>query len=83
MKNIRSEITREDGEFYYGNIKEGQMADGIECPACGLVFFVLATDDIKHNEFKPIPLTGTVDFFCPCCGKNLRDYVRERRLKAG
>lgn len=78
MGNMRSELTNEDGQFYYGNINAGNTADGVECPSCGFMFFVLGTDDIKHHEFKPIPLTGTVDFFCPCCGKNLKNYILKR-----
>jgi len=82
MKNIKTEFTSEDGEFYYGNIKTARViAAGVECPKCGLVYLILATDDIKNHEYKPIPVTGTVDSFCPCCGSNLKDYFKER-LKA-
>ncbi len=79
MANMRSEFTHEDGQFYYGNIKPGDTAEGIECPYCGLCFVIMATDDIKHHEFKPIPVTGAVDSFCPCCGKNLKEYVQRSR----
>lgn len=79
--NIKSELTREDGQFYYGKISKGTFADGVECPNCGLIYMILATDDIRHPEFKPIPVTGTVDSFCPCCGKNLKEYFMQR-LKA-
>ena len=80
--NMKSEFTHEDGRFYYGNIKPGSSSDGVECPNCGLIYVILATDDIKHHEFKPIPVTGTVDSFCPCCGKNLKEYFM-KALKAG
>lgn len=79
--NMKSEFTHEDGQFYYGNIKPGSYTDGVECPNCGLIYLILATDDIKHHEFKPIPVTGTVDSFCPCCGKSLKEYFR-RVIKA-
>ena len=77
--NMKSEFTQEDGEFYYGNIKPGSFSDGVECPSCGLIYVILATPDIKQQEFKPIPVTGTVDSFCPCCGRNLRDYFQRRQ----
>jgi predicted RNA-binding Zn-ribbon protein involved in translation (DUF1610 family) len=75
--NMRSEFVNEDGQFYYGKISPGSFADGVECPKCGLIYVILATDDIKHHEFKPIPVTGTVDSYCPCCGTNLRNYIRK------
>ena len=80
--NIKSEFTHEDGQFYYGKIRPGSFAEGVECPKCGLIFVILATDDIENHQYKPIPVTGTVDYYCPCCGKNLKDYIKQR-IKAG
>ena len=78
MKNMRSELTSEDGNFYYGSIKGSTFSDGVECPQCGFIFVILGTDGIRHHEFKPIPCTGTTDYFCPCCGHNLREFIRAR-----
>lgn len=67
-------INREDDRYYYGAQINPQEAEGVECPYCGVLFIVFATDDPAH-PVKPIPPTGTTDYFCPCCGKNLREHI--------
>ena len=47
--------------------------NGLQCPHCGLFFAVIASADGK--TFKTIPCDGSVDYFCPACGNNLREAI--------
>jgi len=55
--------------------------EGVVCSGCNLAFIVMAIDP-KTHLVRAIPLTGTVDYFCPACGKNLKYDIAEM-LKAG
>lgn len=74
---------------YYENDKEiGVTIDpqeskgsGVVCPNCGLAFIVMAINQ-RTNIVRSIPLTGKTNYFCPACGKNLKEYIAEM-IKAG
>lgn len=74
-------ISHEDREAYYGTLDNPGEMEGLECPYCGILFIVLATDGSDH-PIKPIIPTGAVDHFCPCCGNNLKEDIERLRIEA-
>ena len=82
MSHAHGRIDGEDKDYVYAHLDAGQAADGIECPYCGMCFVVIGIDRASGGA-KTIPMTGTTDYFCPCCGKNLRDYIKEHVIGAG
>lgn len=66
-------IKKEDAKYFYGEVNPG-TADGVQCPYCGIMFFVFATDS-PSNPVRSIPISGKVDYYCPCCGKNLKEHL--------
>lgn len=72
MKQAEGKITNRFGNYAKAKLDMGEGAAGVCCPYCGLYFVVIATDDLKH-PMRPIPINGKVDYFCPACGKNLKD----------
>lgn len=69
-------------EYYTGVVPAGE-AEGVECPFCMAAFavFMLDPDHPEAGRGKFISCSGEVDYFCPCCGRNLKDYCRDRNSK--
>ncbi len=65
-----------DGEVLDVGVSPGEHV-GIQCPACELMFIVFTVNPDNDSEVRSIPIDGTVDYFCPCCGVNLREQLGE------
>lgn len=79
MGKAHGHVTHEDKEWIYGYLKPGQV-EGVQCPFCGTQFVVFATAGVGQ-PLKPIPVSGNVNYFCPCCGKNLKDTIAILRAR--
>ena len=74
MKPFKAHKKKEDADYITAESETGtKVLDGVQCPRCGLMFAVIAS--VNGDEWRAVPPDGSVDYFCPACGENLKPRI--------